>query len=289
MNHTTDSIQTTTTTMDSSSVRPIILSIDGNIGSGKSTLYKDLQEYYHDNTDICFVPEPVDDWTHIVDGDNVPILTNLYKNTKKYAFRFQMMAYISRLHLLRQKVKENKYRIIISERSVQTDRNVFAKMLFDDGMIEHDEYQIYNKWFDEFLDDLYLGGIIYVKAEPEICAERVKIRAREGETIPLEYLQKCHKYHEDWLETNTDKLVIEANVDTSVKENASVREQWVQSVDEWISSKFPDTHNVSNSTELPNMALDKDVTTCPGCHPRFQENQMAHIGPNGCYDEACGY
>ena len=215
---------------------PIILSIDGNIGSGKSTLYKDLQEYYKDNTDICFVPEPVDDWTTIVDGNNTPILTNLYKDTKRYAFRFQMMAYISRLHLLRQKVKENKYKLIISERSVQTDRHVFAKMLFDDGMIEPDEYQIYNKWFDEFLDDMCLGGIIYVKAEPEVCGERVKIRGREGETIPLEYLQKCHKYHDMWLENISDKMVIEANVDTSIKENAYIRQQWIANVNHWISS-----------------------------------------------------
>ena len=266
MNHTTATIQTNTpvTTMEFTSFRPIILSIDGNIGSGKSTLYKDLQSHYENNADICFVPEPVDDWTHIVDGDNVPILTNLYKNTKKYAFRFQMMAYISRLHLLRQKVKENKYRIIISERSVQTDRNVFAKMLFDDDMIEHDEYQIYNKWFDEFLDDMYLGGIIYVKADPEICSDRVKIRAREGETIPLEYLQKCHKYHEEWLETSTDKLVIEANVDTSIKENACIREQWIQSVDEWINHKFPyvninySSNNIKRETsdDLPFLQFD---------------------------------
>ena len=254
MNHTTATIQTNTpvTSMEFTSFRPIILSIDGNIGSGKSTLYKDLQSYYKNNDDICFVPEPVDDWTHIVDKDNVPILTNLYKNTKKYAFRFQMMAYISRLHLLRQKVKENKYRIIISERSVQTDRNVFAKMLFDDDMIEHDEYQIYNKWFDEFLDDMYLGGIIYVKADPEICSERVKTRAREGETIPLEYLQKCHKYHEDWLETSLDKLVIEANVDTSIKENTGIRDKWIQSVDTWINHKFP-YMNINNSNNTNNI------------------------------------
>jgi deoxyadenosine/deoxycytidine kinase/ribonuclease HI len=267
MNYTTASIQThiPNASMENVSFRPIILSIDGNIGSGKSTLYKDLQSYYKNNTDICFVPEPVDDWTHIVDHDNVPILTNLYKNTKKYAFRFQMMAYISRLHLLRQKVKENKYRIIISERSVQTDRNVFAKMLFDDGLIEHDEYQIYNKWFDEFLDDMYLGGIIYVKAEPEICSDRVKIRAREGETIPLDYLQKCHKYHEEWLESSSDKLVIEANVDTSVKENASVRDQWIQSVNEWINRKFPDnsTNDSSNVTATINVITQETNDNLP--------------------------
>ena len=91
--------------MTNSTSNPIIISIDGNIGSGKSTLYTDLQTHFSNRTDICFVPEPVDSWTKIVDVDKTPILTNLYKDTKRYAFRFQMMAYISRLHLLREKVK----------------------------------------------------------------------------------------------------------------------------------------------------------------------------------------
>jgi len=250
--------------MNGVSTGPIILSIDGNIGSGKSTLYADLQRYYGSNTDICFVPEPVDDWTNIVDANNTPILTNLYKDTRKYAFRFQMMAYISRLHLLRKRVKENKYKIIISERSVQTDRNVFAKMLYDDGMIEHDEYQIYNKWFDEFLDDMRLGGIIYVKAEPEVCANRVKIRAREGETIPIEYLQKCHNYHESWLENSMDKLVIEANVDTSKSENAGIRHQWIESVNEWINNKFGRGSNNSSNATASNLPILQFDGACRG-------------------------
>ena len=113
---------------------PLILSIDGNIGSGKSTLYADLQVYYANNPDICFVPEPVDEWSKIVDHQGTPILTNLYKDTSKYAFRFQMMAYISRLVILKQALTKG-YDIIISERSLNTDRNIFAKMLYDDGKI----------------------------------------------------------------------------------------------------------------------------------------------------------
>ena len=35
--------------MNGVSTGPIILSIDGNIGSGKSTLYADLQRYYSNN------------------------------------------------------------------------------------------------------------------------------------------------------------------------------------------------------------------------------------------------
>tara|TARA_B110000967_G_C18897697_1_gene571979 strand:- start:4476 stop:5468 length:993 start_codon:yes stop_codon:yes gene_type:complete len=150
-----------------------------------------------------------------------------------------MMAYISRLHLLRQKIKENKYKIIISERCVQTDKNVFAQMLFDDGMIDHDEFQIYLNWFDEFLDDIVLGGIIYVRAEPDVCDSRVKIRAREGETIPLEYLTKCHNYHEQWLNNiTTSKLVINADVDTMLVENQYIRKEWINQINEWIHKHF---------------------------------------------------
>ena len=45
------------------------------------------------------------------------------------------MAYISRLTLIRQALREN-YDIIFTERSIYTDRNVFAKMLYDSGKIE---------------------------------------------------------------------------------------------------------------------------------------------------------
>jgi len=238
---------------------PLILSIDGNIGSGKSTLYADLQSYYDNNSDICFVPEPVHEWNKIVDHDGTPILTNLYKNTSKYAFRFQMMAYISRLHLLRQKIKENKYKIIISERCVQTDKHVFAQMLYDDGMIDHDEFQIYMNWFDAFLEDINLGGIIYVRAEPSVCDDRVKLRARYGETIALEYLTKCHNYHEKWLDNiNINKLVIDANVDTTIPENTKFRQDWIKLINDWICSnnhimgntQLNETQPINNSTYI---------------------------------------
>ena len=219
---------------------PIIISIDGNIGSGKSTLYTDLKNYYENNDSICFVPEPVDNWKDIKDVEGTPILTNLYKDTKKYAFRFQMMAYISRLQLLQNIVDEKKYKIIITERSVETDRNVFAKMLYDDGMIEHDEYTIYNMWFDHFIKNIKVSGIIYVKADPTICDTRVKKRNREGESIPLEYLSKCHDYHENWLENlETNKLIIDANVDTSFNKN-NIRELWVEQINSWINKLFID-------------------------------------------------
>ena len=68
---------------------------------------------------------------------NFPIrIEKFYKDQQKYAFSFQMMAYISRLALLRRVIRENPNAIIITERSVFTDKEVFAKMLYDEGKIE---------------------------------------------------------------------------------------------------------------------------------------------------------
>ena len=61
------------------------------------------------------------------------------------------------------------------------------------------EIQIYKKWFDEFVKDFPFSGIIYVGTEPSKSLERVKIRIRKGEDIPLNYLKQCHLYHEKWL------------------------------------------------------------------------------------------
>lgn len=199
---------------------PRIISIDGNIGSGKSTLYEFLKEKYKNNKEIGFVEEPVDTWNTVVDEENVPILTNLYKDTHKYAFRFQMMAYISRLSLLRKAVMSNNYQVIITERSVMTDRHIFAKMLHEDGHISLDEMTIYLQWFDEFLNEVYPSSFVYVRATSETCDLRIKKRARPGEIIDSAYLQRCHEFHEEWLGNMGDNVVVlDADIDLSLDPN----------------------------------------------------------------------
>ena len=210
--------------------QPLLVSIDGNIGSGKSTTWDMLKEACKGRDDVHFVEEPVDSWHAVVDETGVPILTNFYKDKKTYAFRFQMMAYISRLALLRRTVREHagSCRVIITERSVDTDRNIFAKMLYDSGDIQEDEYTIYNMWFDEFVRDLPVAGLVYIRADPETCMERIMKRGREGETIPLDYIQKCHDYHDEWINGSSTltckKLVIDANVEIEVTANQRVEE-----------------------------------------------------------------
>ena len=197
---------------------PRIISIEGNIGSGKSTMVEYLKQNLQNDSTICFLQEPVDIWNTIIDKNGVNIIENYYNDQKKYAFQFQMMAYISRISLLREALKKN-YDIIITERSIFTDAYVFAKMLYDEENIDETEYKIYKLWFNEFIKDIPKISLIYVKTCPEICYRRVLIRNRIGETIPIEYLKKCHGYHEEWINKNKEYLnVLTIDGDKTISE-----------------------------------------------------------------------
>ena len=192
-----------------------IYSIEGNIGAGKSTIIEILKKSLNENNKIIYLPEPIDEWNSITDSSGVNILTKFYSDQKKYSFSFQMMAFITRVKQLHELVREYSSQdvIIITERSMYTDREVFAKMLFDKGSIEDIEYSIYLKWFDYFIKDLTIDGIIYIKVTPQNCLSRISKRNRSGESLGLEYLFNLEKYHNDWLSGITGVLILDNNGD----------------------------------------------------------------------------
>ena len=221
----------------------LVIAIEGNIGSGKSTFLKDLRHKYKEDETIGFVDEPVDAWEKIKDATGKSILEKYYENQEKYAFSFQMMAYISRLSAIRNALKK-KYKILIMERSVFTDSAVFAKMLHDDGKIEEIEYKIYMEWFREFTNDLPPIYFVYVRAEPEICFQRILKRGRQGEQISLAYLQNCHKYHEEWLireKVYIENCILTLNANADIQTHASTENgdsylitEWRKTIDMWV-------------------------------------------------------
>ena len=210
-----------------------IISIEGNIGTGKSTLMAELRKQYQHDAAVCFLDEPVHIWNTFKDEQGVTILEKYYADQKRYAFPFQMMAYISRLSALRTALKKN-YKLIIMERSIYTDSGVFAKMLYDDGKIEEIEYAIYKTWVKEFISEFPPFKFIYLRAKPTVSFDRVGIRGRQGESIPIEYLTNCHLYHEDWLlhENQQPLLVLDANAD--IREDTCITEKWLCSIAEFI-------------------------------------------------------
>ena len=195
---------------------PYILSIEGNIGSGKSTILNYLKEN-NENKDIIFLKEPVHIWETIKDEENKTIIENFYQDAKKYGFMFQIMAFATRMQILKDTIKENpNCKIIVCERSILADQHVFASMLHDDNIIDTMGFTIYQMMANNYMKDYPLNGIIYIDAEPNICMERIEQRNREGESnIELSYLGKCKHYHDTWLDSTFKYL-------TSFNENKEI-------------------------------------------------------------------
>jgi deoxyadenosine/deoxycytidine kinase len=210
-----------------------IFSIDGNIGSGKSTAVALLKGKLGDN--VIFVDEPVDIWNSIQNKEGETILKKFYERPHVWAFSFQMMAYISRLSVLKAYIKDFPTAILITERSTFTDYNVFAKMLYDNGDINEIEYQIYIKWFHEFIADIPIKGFIYITTEPKKCLERIHKRNRKGEVISLHYLEECHKYHKKWLREETNVLELDGNVEY----NPTIINNWSDKILNFIEKICP--------------------------------------------------
>lgn len=210
----------------------MIISIEGNIGSGKSTLLKILNQKLSHNKDYAFIQEPVSEWMKIVDANNENILSKFYSNQEKYGFAFQIMAFTTKLQSIKNSV--NNSNIIITERSVYTDKEVFAKMLHDDNKIDDIMYKIYTNMFDTFIDEqISVKKIIYVKTSPSVCSDRVNKRKRQEEkSIPIEYLQKCDEYHNIWLEQNiTNKqnvLILDGNYE--FENNSEIINDWLEKI-----------------------------------------------------------
>jgi deoxyadenosine/deoxycytidine kinase len=226
---------------------PKIISIEGNIGAGKTTIIEQLEKQYKDIKSILVVREPVNVWETIKDSDGETILEKFYKNPEKYAFSFQVMAFVTRLSLLRNLIKENpECKLIICERSLEADKNIFAKMLYDDKMIDEINYKIYMKFYNEYKSDFTLNGLVYIHAEEDVCYNRVHKRNRTGEeSVSLEYLKKCKEYHQDWLVNKKNILVINANYDVDYNaENPNDKGVfWIKLIKNYIDKIMTDDHD----------------------------------------------
>jgi deoxyadenosine/deoxycytidine kinase len=200
-----------------------IISIEGNIGSGKSTLVAKLKKA---NPQWFFLQEPIDIWNSISDDKKSNILSKFYNDKKRYSYTFQNFAFITRISTLKSilhkiskvsSIFKNNYLIV--ERSIYSDKNVFAKMLYDNQDMTQLEYRIYNYWFYKLHSEMLMTGHIYLDVKPNISYNRVKKRARreENNLIPIEYLSCLNKYHDTWLNnTSVPTIVIDGNQDFEI-------------------------------------------------------------------------
>jgi deoxyadenosine/deoxycytidine kinase len=191
----------------------VILSVEGNIGVGKSTFTRLLQDNFNGSV---IVSEPVDMWLNTKTNSGENILGLFYKDIPRWGYTFQNLAYVTRMMKIQDAINSDNNTIFL-DRSLGTDRFVFEKMLFDDGLITDIEHKMYELWCDfyqNYVNKTNSWKYIYLRCSPETAYERIKKRGREEEKdISLEYLTKLHKYHEDWLCNIPDILIIDCDKD----------------------------------------------------------------------------
>jgi len=205
-----------------------IISIEGNIGSGKSTFIDNLKTTF-EQSDLskklyCFLEEPINVWKSVQDLSGTNILELFYSKPEKYSFSFQMMAFLSHLKIIKEAIDKG-YELIFTERCMLTDKNVFAQMLYDKKIMNHVEFVIYNTWFEEYTNDFPPIEYIYLRTDPEIAFKRIQKRNRSEEKINFDYIQMCHSYHEKWFNTIHSKFIINANEDTN--SDQTIMEKWI--------------------------------------------------------------
>ncbi len=187
----------------------MLVTIEGNIGSGKSTIINYLRNLKSDY--IVFVDEPVAEWLNIKHPENGKnALEVFYEDQKENSFWFQILAYITRLRNLLKTIEEHPDKIIICERSIYTDKYVFAKMLYESNYLSEMEWKTYSYWFDTFKDKTELDLILYVNTEPDECYNRIIKRNRPEEVnkISKDYLVMCHNKHLQWFNDSENKTKI---------------------------------------------------------------------------------
>jgi deoxyadenosine/deoxycytidine kinase len=205
------------TMSDMNSTPPIIISLDGNIGSGKTTLLDNLQKVMPEAEILL---EPVAEWLTLKNAEGKSLLELFYNDKRRWAYTFQNCAILTRLRATKKAMETTTKKVIITERSVLTDRFIFAEMLRDSGDIDALEWQLYMNWFETFASNMPHAGIIYLSTGVGTSAGRIVKRGRHGEDhIPLDYLSALDDQHHKWIST-TDLPVLQI----STEEGASVDE-----------------------------------------------------------------
>jgi deoxyadenosine/deoxycytidine kinase len=207
----------------------LLVSIEGNIGCGKSTLLNVLSSLFPSELPgvraSCEL-EPVHEWSRVFlrDKDNreLSMLEEFYKNPEKNALAFQFYILLTRQRQF-SRIASSGSNVTIVERCLESDCEIFARLNFSDDPVA---WNAYTQWVSDVRDNLPSNVaspklIVYIRCSPQKCFERVNIRSRTGEGgVSLEYLQKLHDAHEQWIANlRKDQILLTIDSESETPEN----------------------------------------------------------------------
>jgi deoxyadenosine/deoxycytidine kinase len=160
------------------------ISVEGNIGSGKSSLLTALSR----NHGLRVFLEPVQKW-----GD---WLSLFYEDPCRWGMSFNLKVLTSfHDHHLSAGGADNDSSLTLFERSPLTCRHVFTTLQHADGCMNDAELALFDDVYQRLRWEPDL--VLYVRTRPETCMRRIAMRAREAErNITLDYVKRVHTRHE---------------------------------------------------------------------------------------------
>jgi deoxyadenosine/deoxycytidine kinase len=159
------------------------VSVEGNIGSGKSSLLTALAR----NHGLRVFLEPVQQWGEW--------LSLFYADPGRWGMSFNLKVLTSfhDHHLSAGGADSDS--LTLFERSPLTCRHVFTTLQHADGHMNDAELALFDDVYQRLRWEPDL--VMYVRSKPETCMRRIGMRGREAErNISLEYVRRVHARHE---------------------------------------------------------------------------------------------
>lgn len=173
--------------------------IAGNIGAGKSSLTTLLAQHFK--------------WKAYYESvENNPYLSDFYEDMRRWSFNLQIYFLSSRFRS--QKEIVNTRQSFIQDRTIYEDVEIFAKNLYQMGLMSKRDFDNYSNLFHEMVDFLSPPDLlIYLRADVPTLVRQIQQRGRDYEsTIRIEYLERLNVLYEDWIERyNHEKLIIDTD------------------------------------------------------------------------------
>ncbi|MFZ9595379.1 MAG: deoxynucleoside kinase [Bdellovibrionia bacterium] len=175
----------------------IFIAVAGNIGSGKTTLTTMLSEKFG--------------WTpHFEVVQDNPYLADFYQDMARWAFPLQIFFLTHRFTAHRQ-VSQGTCSAI-QDRSIYEDAHIFARNLYEQGVMQERDYRTYQELYQTLCGFLTPPDlVVYLKKSVPSLEKQIAKRARAYEQkIPTNYLTSLNDYYNDWMETYSlgKKLII---------------------------------------------------------------------------------
>ena len=161
-----------------------IYALEGNIGSGKTTIMKIISNHFKD---VEFIEEPVKQWQNL---GGMNLLDSFYSDPKRWGFSFEFFSMLTKIEALL-KAAESDKPIIIIERSIFSNK-VFIELSKELGKLDTMEHCMLMNTYDFYMAHVYpqISGIIYLDTPVDECIRRITKRNRGEEcTIEKSYLE----------------------------------------------------------------------------------------------------